>query len=144
MVVETTDILFAVDSIPAIFAITRDPFLVFTSNIFAIMGLRSLYFVLAAVLDMFKYVKYSLVFILAFVGVKMLITYFHIHIPSSISLVVILGSLAAGILFSWSSYQESRRLAEMGRLSDSVTERDQVTGRLNDQVLSDSENSKIR
>ncbi len=107
MVVETTDIMFAVDSIPAIFAVTRDPFLVFTSNIFAIMGLRSLYFVLAAVLDKFKYLKYSLVFILAFVGVKMLISH-YVHIPSWVSLSVIIVSMIVGIAFSWSSFQEMR------------------------------------
>ncbi|MFN7118682.1 MAG: TerC family protein [Saprospiraceae bacterium] len=107
MVVETTDIMFALDSIPAIFAITRDPFIVFTSNIFAIMGLRSLYFVLAAVLDKFQYLKYSLVFILAFVGVKMLISN-YVHIPSWLSLVVIVLSLAVGIIVSWSSYKANK------------------------------------
>ena len=79
MVVETTDIMFAFDSIPAIFAITTDPFIVFTSNIFAILGLRSLYFVLAAFIDKFEYLKYSLVAILAFVGVKMLVSH-QIHV----------------------------------------------------------------
>jgi len=107
IVVETTDIMFAVDSIPAIFAVTRDPFLVFTSNIFAIMGLRSLYFVLAAVLDKFKYLKYSLVFILAFVGVKMLISH-YVHIPSWVSLAVIVVSMLVGVAFSWSSFKEIR------------------------------------
>ncbi len=107
MVIETSDIMFAVDSIPAIFAVTRDPFLIFTSNIFAILGLRSMYFVLAAVLDKFLYLKYSLVFILAFVGVKMLISN-YIHIPAWISLTVILVALTAGIVFSWSSYQAMR------------------------------------
>ena len=80
MVVETTDIMFAFDSIPAIFAITTDPFIVFTSNIFAILGLRSLYFVLAAFIDKFEYLKYSLVAILAFVGIKMLVSH-QIHLP---------------------------------------------------------------
>lgn len=107
MVVETTDILFAVDSIPAIFAITRDPFIVFTSNIFAILGLRSLYFVLAAVLDKFKYLKYSLVFILAFVGVKMLLSEV-VHLPPWLSLAVIVLSMAVGIAASWSSYRENK------------------------------------
>ncbi|MDX2130650.1 MAG: TerC family protein [Planctomycetota bacterium] len=73
LVVETTDVVFAIDSIPAIFGITRDPFLVFTSNVFAIIGLRSLYFALAALIEKFTYVKFSLAFILAFVGVKMLL-----------------------------------------------------------------------
>jgi len=98
--IENTDILFAVDSIPAIFAITTDPFIVFTSNIFAIMGLRSLYFALQAMLNRFHLLKYSLVFILAFVGVKMLITYFHIHISALASLGVIALALGLGVAAS--------------------------------------------
>lgn len=99
IVIETTDIMFAFDSIPAIFAITTDPFIVFTSNIFAILGLRSLYFVLASILEKFQYLKYSLVFILAFVGLKMLLID-YIHLPPWVSLVVIAVSLVAGIIFS--------------------------------------------
>jgi|AntRauTorckE5430_2_1112549.scaffolds.fasta_scaffold23397_1 tellurite resistance protein TerC len=99
MVVETTDVMFAFDSIPAIFAITTDPFLVFTSNIFAILGLRSLYFVLASILDRFKYLQHALVFILAYVGVKMLLVH-HVPIPEWMSLLVIFVSLTAGILVS--------------------------------------------
>jgi len=98
--IENTDILFAVDSIPAIFAITTDPFIIFTSNIFAILGLRSLYFALQAMLNRFHLLKYSLVFILAFVGVKMLITYFHIHISATVSLGVIALALSSGIAAS--------------------------------------------
>ena len=71
--VELTDVVFAVDSIPAILAVTRDPFLVFTSNAFAILGLRSLYFAVAGLMSLFRYLKYSLVLVLAFVGVKMLL-----------------------------------------------------------------------
>jgi tellurite resistance protein TerC len=97
LVIETTDIMFAFDSIPAIFAITTDPFLVFTSNIFAILGLRSLYFVLASMLDKFPYLRYSLVVILAFVGVKMCIVH-QVDLPEWLSLAVIAVSLAAGIL----------------------------------------------
>jgi len=96
LIVETTDIMFAFDSIPAIFAITRDPFLVFTSNIFAIMGLRSLYFVLAAIIDRFKYLKYSLVAILFFVGLKM-IAHDWLHLPEWASLTFIIVSLGLGI-----------------------------------------------
>ncbi|MEZ5042470.1 MAG: TerC family protein [Saprospiraceae bacterium] len=99
LVIETTDILFAIDSIPAIFAITTDPFLVFSSNIFAILGLRSLYFVLASMLDRFHLLKYSLVFILAFVGVKMLLLH-TVSIPEWLSLGVIIGSLLLGIVAS--------------------------------------------
>ena len=97
--VETTDIMFAFDSIPAIFAITTDPFIVFTSNIFAILGLRSLYFVLAAFLDRFQYLKYSLVAILFFVGIKMMLQR-HIEYPEWLSLTFILVSLLTGTLVS--------------------------------------------
>jgi tellurite resistance protein TerC len=99
VMVETTDILFAVDSIPAVLAITIDPFLVFSSNIFAVLGLRSLYFVLASMLEKFKFLKYSLVFILAFVGAKMLLLQ-YVHLPEWLSLTVILLALLAGILTS--------------------------------------------
>lgn len=99
VMVETTDIMFAFDSIPAIFAITTDPFLVFTSNIFAILGLRSLYFVLANMLNRFMYLKYSLVFILVFVALKMLAHEF-VHLAGWISLVVIFSALLIGVLAS--------------------------------------------
>lgn len=99
VVVETSDILFAIDSIPAILAITTDPFLVFSSNIFAILGLRSLYFALASMLNRFHLLHYSLVFILAFVAIKMLLAEV-IHFPEWISLVVIALSILAGIFFS--------------------------------------------
>jgi tellurite resistance protein TerC len=88
LVVESSDVLFAIDSIPAIFAITRDPFLVFTSNVFAVLGLRSLYFALAGLLHRFRYVKIGLVVILAYVGVKMLLSH-HYPIPTGVSLGVI-------------------------------------------------------
>ena len=100
LVVEGTDIVFAFDSIPAIFAITRDPFLVFSSNIFAILGLRSLYFVLASMMDRFHLLKYALVIVLAFVGVKIMLVYFDVHIPAAVSLGVILLVLGAGIYLS--------------------------------------------
>jgi len=100
VIVETTDLIFAVDSIPAVFGITRDPFLVFTSNVFAILGLRSLYFALADLLDKFRFLKYSLVAILAFVGVKMLIHQF-LEISPLTSLTVIGVFLGIGIAASW-------------------------------------------
>ncbi len=99
IVVESTDVLFAVDSIPAIFAITTDPFLVFTSNVFAILGLRSLYFALASLMEQLRYLKISLVFVLAFVGVKMLISH-HYPISTGVSLAVIGGILAVAVLAS--------------------------------------------
>lgn len=99
VMIESTDVLFALDSIPAIFAITRDPFIVFTSNVFAILGLRSLYFALAATLNRFRHLKTSLVFLLAFVGVKMILSP-HFHMPAPVSLAVIGGILSVGVLAS--------------------------------------------
>lgn len=99
MVIESTDILFAVDSIPAVFSVTTDSFIVFTSNIFAILGLRSLYFVLASVLNKFEYMKVSLFVLLLFIGVKMLLSGFF-HISIGISLLAIVVILAAGIIAS--------------------------------------------
>ena len=99
ILIETTDVLFAVDSIPAVFGVTRDPFIVFTSNVFAILGLRSLYFALAGFLDRFRYLKTSLVFVLAYVGIKMMLSH-HYAIPGAVSLGVIAGLLAVGIVAS--------------------------------------------
>lgn len=99
ILVETSDVMFAIDSIPAIFAITKDPFLVFTSNVFAILGLRSLYFALAGMMDRFRYLKTSLVFVLAYVGVKMLLAHHH-PIPNPVSLGIIGGMLGVGVLAS--------------------------------------------
>jgi tellurite resistance protein TerC len=99
IMVELTDVVFAVDSIPAILAVTRDPFLVFTSNAFAILGLRSLYFAVAGLMSMFRYLRYSLVLILAFVGVKMLLVSKY-HVPNLVSLGIIVGTLAGGIVAS--------------------------------------------
>jgi tellurite resistance protein TerC len=99
VVVEFSDILFAVDSIPAIFSVTKDPFIVFTSNIFAILGLRNLFFFLSGMMDKFQYIKYSLVGILLFVGVKMMIVKW-IHINPMISLCVIVSMLLLGIFYS--------------------------------------------
>jgi tellurite resistance protein TerC len=96
LAVETTDLLFAVDSIPAIFAVTQNAFIVFTSNIFAILGLRSLYFVLAEAMDHFRYLRAGLAAILIFIGVKMLIVRWH-PISTPLSLAVVLGILAVSI-----------------------------------------------
>jgi len=97
--IEVSDLVFAIDSIPAIFAVTTDPFLVFTSNIFAILGLRSLYFVLADVVDRFVYLKPALAFVLLFVGVKMCIVDLY-KVPIPVSLGVIVGILTLAILAS--------------------------------------------
>jgi tellurite resistance protein TerC len=99
LVVESTDLIFAVDSIPAVIAVTRDPFLVFTSNIFAILGLRSLYFALSGLVRKFKYLKTALVLLLAFVGAKMLIESLY-HIPPLASLLVIVGLITGGVVAS--------------------------------------------
>jgi len=107
IMVELTDVVFAVDSIPAILAVTRDPFLVFTSNAFAILGLRSLYFAVAGLMAMFRYLRYSLVLVLAFVGVKMLLVS-HYHVPNVVSLGIIIGTLALGVLASvWATRHEA-------------------------------------
>lgn len=99
LVVESSDVIFAVDSIPAVLAVTRDPFIVYTSNIFAIMGLRSLYYLLANVLEMFVHLKLGISFVLAFVGVKMLVSDIY-PIPIHFSLGVIVGMLAISIISS--------------------------------------------
>jgi tellurite resistance protein TerC len=98
--VEFTDLLFALDSIPAIFAVTRDPFIVYTSNVFAILGLRSLYFLLEGIVNKFVYLRYGLAVVLMFVGVKLLIEIFHIKIPNLLSLAVIILSIAVSIFAS--------------------------------------------
>jgi tellurite resistance protein TerC len=99
LVIETTDVMFALDSIPAIFAITTDPFIVFTSNVFAILGLRSLYFLLDGIMDLFRFLKIGLAVVLSFIGVKMLIMDFY-HIPTMASLAVVGGILAISIIAS--------------------------------------------
>lgn len=99
LVIETTDVIFAVDSIPAIFAITLDPFIVYTSNIFAILGLRALYFLLAGILEMFRFLKVGLACVLCFVGFKMMIVEFY-KIPIGVSLGVVAGILTVSILAS--------------------------------------------
>ncbi len=98
-VIEITDILFAVDSIPAIFAVTDDPFILYTSNIFAILGLRTLYFLLANFMHLFAYLKYGLALILSFIGVKMLIADF-VKIPSPLSLSIVAGILVVSVILS--------------------------------------------
>jgi tellurite resistance protein TerC len=99
LVIESTDVLFAIDSIPAIFAITRDPFIVFTSNVFAILCLRSMFFALSGMMHKFRHLKTSLVFLLAYIGVKMLLSA-KIHIPTPFSLAVIAGILGVGVVAS--------------------------------------------
>jgi TerC family integral membrane protein len=96
LVVEWSDLIFAIDSIPAVFAVTRDPFLVFSSNVFAILGLRALFFVLAGMMDTFSYLKPGVALILVFVGLKMALSHW-IHLPIGLSLGVIVGTLVAAV-----------------------------------------------
>jgi tellurite resistance protein TerC len=100
IVIESTDLIFAVDSIPAILAISHDTFIVFTSNIFAILGLRSLYFAVSGIMGYFRYLKVGLAFVLSFVGFKMLASYFHFEIPIFISLTIIISILVISIIAS--------------------------------------------
>lgn len=111
ILVETTDLIFALDSIPAIFAVTTDAFVVFTSNVFAILGLRSLYFVLAGAIGLFRYLKYGLSIVLVFIGVKMLIDphqppgvpaehFWQVKIPIGLSLAVVVGIIVGSIMLS--------------------------------------------
>jgi tellurite resistance protein TerC len=99
LVVETTDLVFALDSIPAVFAVSRDPFIVYTSNVFAILGLRSLYFVFANVMSKFYYLKFGLSVVLSFVGVKMVLSDIY-HVPIGLSLAVIAFVLASALIAS--------------------------------------------
>jgi tellurite resistance protein TerC len=99
LVVESSDLLFAIDSLPAVIAVTADPFIAFSSNAFAILGLRSLYFVIAPMIERFHYMKQSLIFLLGFIGAKMLLTH-HVKIPIAISLAIIAGILVTGIVAS--------------------------------------------
>lgn len=116
LMVETTNLLFAVDSIPAVFAVTRKPFIVFTSNVFAILGLRSLYFVLAGAIGYFRYLKYGLPAVLVFMGVEMLLDpherkpplWFQVEIPTSVSLLVVAGILLISIVLSVTAAQHDQ------------------------------------
>ena len=111
LIVESTDLVFAVDSIPAIFAVTQEAFIVYTSNVFAILGLRALYFLLANVMDKFEYLKFGLSAVLTFIGTKMVIVDFY-HIPVGASLAVVAGILTISILASlWKTRKAVRELS---------------------------------
>ncbi len=111
-IIEVVDLIFAVDSVPAIFAITQDPFIVYTSNIFAILGLRALYFALAALIDRFRYLKYTLAIVLIFIGGKIFAVNIVGKIPAWISLSVTLGLLLAGVLYSLYRTRAEARVLE--------------------------------
>jgi tellurite resistance protein TerC len=101
ILIETADLIFAVDSVPAIFVITQDPFIVYTSNIFAILGLRALYFALSAMIDRFEYLNYALALVLVFIGSKIFLVNITGKFPSWVSLSVTVGLIAGGVVFSW-------------------------------------------
>ncbi len=116
VVVETTDLVFALDSIPAIFAVTTKPFIVFTSNVFAILGLRSLYFVLAGAIEYFRYLKVGLSLVLVFVGVKMLLAphsdshqWFQVEIPTGLSLLVVGAIILISIALSFAAAERDQK-----------------------------------
>jgi tellurite resistance protein TerC len=115
LVIESTDVVFAIDSVPAIFGITKDRFIVFTSNVFAIMGLRALYFLLAGVMNLFRYLSYGLSAILIFIGIKMMLHRWWEPEPWQ-SLLVIVGLLAAAIIASLIASSRERRMILDGRL----------------------------
>ena len=112
LVVETTDVMFALDSIPAVIAITTDPFIVYTSNVFAILGLRAIFFALAGIMRLFHYLHYGLSFILVFVGVKMLVSKFY-EIPVEIALGVILAVLTTSVVASMVKPQKTEGISPM-------------------------------
>jgi tellurite resistance protein TerC len=122
LMVETTDLIFAVDSIPAIFAVTQKPFIVFTSNVFAILGLRSMYFLLAGAMRYFRYLKVGLALVLMFIGVKMLIDphgnepsyWFQVHVPITLSLVIVAAIILSSIGLSLIGVRREPPQAEPG------------------------------
>jgi tellurite resistance protein TerC len=128
VIVEVADLVFAVDSIPAIFAITTNAFIVYTSNVFAILGLRSMYFLLAGVVEKFHYLKIGLAIVLTFIGAKMLIVAVHINIPIWISLVfvaiVLLSSVAASLV--WAKHADTNIDVDLPEDFDSPFEDDEV------------------
>jgi tellurite resistance protein TerC len=117
LLVETTDLIFAVDSVPAVFCVTRKAFIVFTSNVFAILGLRSMYFLLAGALDYFRYLKFGLSIVLVFIGAKMLLDphdhppqWFQIELPNTVSLLVVAAILLISIALSVTAAQREKKL----------------------------------
>lgn len=123
LMVETSDLIFALDSIPAIFAVTTKPFIVFTSNVFAILGLRSLYFVLAEAIGSFRYLKIGLSLVLVFIGVKMLIDphekpprWFQMDIPTSVSLLVVAAIISIAVVLSITAAQREKKRQDKDKL----------------------------
>ena len=145
LMVETTDLIFAVDSIPAIFAVTKVPFIVFTSNVFAILGLRSLYFVLAGAIRYFRYLKTGLSFVLIFIGIKMLVDpgeneakWFQRDIPTSVSLMVVGGIILLSMVLSVIAAQREKRRGGDGSAAAKEKESDGSAGRPGEKPAQDS------
>jgi tellurite resistance protein TerC len=122
LLVETTDLIFAVDSVPAVFSITQKTFIVFTSNVFAILGLRSLYFLLAGALGYFRYLKFGLSFVLVFIGAKMLLDphgqpekWFQLEIPTNVSLMIVSAVVLIAIVLSTMVAEREKRTAQANR-----------------------------
>jgi tellurite resistance protein TerC len=113
IMVETVDLIFAVDSVPAVFAVTQDTFIVYTSNIFAILGLRALYFALAAAMNRFRYLQVSLAIVLVLIGIKVALVPFGVKIDTLLSLLVTIGILAGGIVFSLWKTRGERDISAM-------------------------------
>jgi len=122
LMVETTDLIFAVDSIPAIFAVTKKPFIVFTSNVFAILGLRSLYFVLAGAIGYFRYLKVGLSLVLGVIGVKMLLGAWDVDIPTTTSLAVVASIILTSIVFSVIVMRREQAAAKKAGANDAEAE----------------------
>jgi len=118
ILIECADVVFAVDSVPAIFAITQDPFIVYTSNIFAVLGLRALYFALAALIHRFAYLKYALALVLVFIGAKIFLLNLVGKIPAGLSLGVTFGLLLGGVLLSLWKTRKRALLEEAGERAD--------------------------
>jgi tellurite resistance protein TerC len=118
ILIEFVDLIFAVDSVPAIFAITTDPFIVYTSNIFAILGLRALYFALAAMIHRFHYLKYALALVLVFIGSKIFLVNFIGKFPPALSLSVTLGLIAGGVVFSLWKTRGDNQAEELGHATE--------------------------
>lgn len=124
MVIESTDLVFALDSIPAVFTITENGYVAFTSNIFAVMGLRSMYFLLSSVMDKFKYLGTGLAFVLMFIGAKMLLEIIHIDIPVHYSLIVVVSIITISILYS--SYKSKKDKKAETKITDIVPETTEI------------------
>jgi tellurite resistance protein TerC len=122
LLIETSDLIFAVDSVPAVFSVTRSAFIVFTSNLFAVLGLRSLYFLLAGALGCFRYLKTGLSIVLAFVGVKMLLDpheapaqWFQVEIPTPVALFVVAAILSIAIALSVTAARRDKKISSFRR-----------------------------